>query len=70
MKVEVAVLGSPPLTVLMVSEDVKQHLKNGGQELCESGGGRPGLPLSLIVHMVSADAGELGSGTSGSLLSG
>ena len=27
MKVEVAVLGSPSLTVLMVSMEVKQHLK-------------------------------------------
>ena len=27
MKVEVAVLGSPSLIVLMVSMDVKQHLK-------------------------------------------
>ena len=27
MKVEVDVLGSPPLTVLMVSVVVKQHLK-------------------------------------------
>ena len=27
MKVEVAVLGSPSLTSLMVSVDVKQHLK-------------------------------------------
>ena len=25
MKVQVAVLGSPSLTVLMVSEDIKQH---------------------------------------------
>ena len=43
MKVEVAVLGSPSLTVLTVSVDVKQHLKKKAQELCESGGGRPGL---------------------------
>ena len=27
MKVEVAVLGSPPLTVLVVSVDVKQYLR-------------------------------------------
>ena len=33
MKVEVDVLGS--LIVLMVSVDVKQHLKNRAQELCE-----------------------------------
>ena len=40
MKVEVAVLGSPSLTVLMVSVDVKQHqtptaLEFRAQELCE-----------------------------------
>ena len=48
MKVEVAVLGSPSLTVLMVSVDVKQHLTSltfKVQELCESRGGRPGLPV-------------------------
>ena len=31
VKVEVAVLGSPPLTVLMVSVDVKQHFKKTKQ---------------------------------------
>ena len=39
MKVEVAVLGSPPLAVLdMVSVDVKQHcmIIARAQELCES----------------------------------
>ena len=52
MKVEVAVLGSPSPTVLMVCVDVKQLLKKeeeeGGvraQELCESRGDRPGLPV-------------------------
>ena len=45
MKVEVAVLGSPSLVSLMVSVDIKQHLKNRVQELCESRGGRPGLPV-------------------------
>ena len=29
MKVDVAVLGSPSLTVLVVSVDVKQHLTEG-----------------------------------------
>ena len=43
MKVEVDVLGSPSLTVAMVSVDVT--LKNRAQELCESRGGRPGLPV-------------------------
>ena len=49
MKVEVAVLGFPVLIVLMVSVDVKQHLKKKtnteirAQEQCESRGGRPGL---------------------------
>ena len=39
MKVEVAVLGSPSLTGLMVSVDVKHHTLRTGdrvQELCES----------------------------------
>ena len=48
MKVEVDVLGSPSLIVLMVSVDV--HSNTGtwplrAQELCESRGGRPGLPV-------------------------
>ena len=43
VKVEVAVLGSPSLISLMVSVDVKHH--EGDQELCESRGGRPGLPV-------------------------
>ena len=49
MKVEVAVLGSLFQTVLMVSVDVKQHLNRNvsfrAQELRDSGGGRPGLPV-------------------------
>ena len=46
MKVEVAVLGSPSLISLMVSVDVKQHLKKlRAQEVCESRDGRPGLPV-------------------------
>ena len=46
MKVEVAVLGSQSLIVLLVSVDVKQHLKKFRvQELCESRGGRPGLSV-------------------------
>ena len=44
-KVEVDVLGSPSLIVLTVSVHVKQHLNNRAQELCESRGGRPGLPV-------------------------
>ena len=44
MKVEVAVLGSPSLKVLMVSMNVKQHDRRA-HELCESRGGRPGLPV-------------------------
>ena len=48
--VEVDVLGSPSLMVLMVSVDIKQHLKKKAvwfkaQELCESGGDRPGFPI-------------------------
>ena len=49
MKVEVAVLGSPSLVVLMVSVDLKQHLKKTSSlssgAVCESRGGRPGLPV-------------------------
>ena len=51
VKVEVAVLGFPSLTVLMVSVDLKATFKADdeavirAQELCESGGGRPGLPV-------------------------
>ena len=40
-----AVLGFTSLIVLTVSVDVKQHLKKKAQELCESRGGRPGLPV-------------------------
>ena len=55
VKVEVAVLGSPPLIIPTVSVDVKQHLKKKAfwlraQELCESGGGRPGLPVPNGPH--------------------
>ena len=51
MKVEVAVLGSLSLTVLKVSVDLKATFKADdkavirAQELCESRGGRPGLPV-------------------------
>ena len=45
MKLEVAVLGSPPLIVLMVSEDVKYSIRGRTRELCESRGSRPGLPI-------------------------
>ena len=49
MKIAVSVLGSPSLIVLMVSVDVKQHLKKNvcfsAQELCESQGVCPGLPV-------------------------
>ena len=52
MKVEVAVLDSPSLISLMVFVDVKHHIyllteniRVRGQELCESRGGRPGLPV-------------------------
>ena len=49
VKVEVAVLGSPSLTVRTVSVDVKQHRtmnnSNTAQVLWESQGGRPELPV-------------------------
>ena len=38
----------------MVSVDIKQHLKNRVQELCESRGGRPGLSVQTSL-MVSVD---------------
>ena len=48
MKVEAAVLGSPSLIVLTVSVDVNNTERVSafrGRELCESRGGRPGLPV-------------------------
>ena len=46
MKVAVNALGSPSQMVCMVSVDVKKKtLKNWGQDLRESRGGRPGLPV-------------------------
>ena len=48
MKVDVVVLGSHSLNVLQVSGcKTRQHLKLSvlsARELCESRGGRPGLP--------------------------
>ena len=44
VKVEVAVLGFPSLIVIIVSGR-KATLKNRALELCESRGGRPGLPV-------------------------
>ena len=44
MKVEVDVLGSPSLIVRTVSVTVKQHNTLRAQELCESRGGRLGIP--------------------------
>ena len=40
------------LKSLMVSVDIKQHLKNRVQELCESRGGRPGLPVPKKKRLV------------------
>ena len=55
MKVEVDVLGSLSLIVPMVSVDLKQHFKKKtsefrAQELCESRGGRPGLPVHNSLY--------------------
>ena len=54
MKVEVGVLDFPSLIALMVLVDVKQNLKKKSgaraQELCESRGGRPGLPAPSSPH--------------------
>ena len=44
LKIEGTVLGSPSLISLMVSVAVKHHGRKA-QELCESRGGRPGLPV-------------------------
>ena len=52
VKVEVNFLGSPSLMVRTDSVDVKQHNTPRAQELCESGGGRPGLSV-IIVRTVS-----------------
>ena len=47
MKEKVDVLGSPSLIVRRVSVHVKQYrnITVRAQELCERGGGRPGLPF-------------------------
>ena len=52
MKVEENVLGSLSLMVRTISVDLKQHNTLTAQELCESGGGRPGLSV-IIVRTVS-----------------
>ena len=38
-------MGSLSLTVRTVCVDLKQHRSYRAQELCESRGGRPGLPV-------------------------
>ena len=59
VKVEGAVLGSPSLIVIMVSVDVKQHLKKRStdswlrQKPYESRGGRPGLPVPNSSYRLS-----------------
>ena len=46
VNVELTVLGSLALIVLVVSLDVKQRVEDfRDQKLCESRGGRPGLPV-------------------------
>ena len=52
MEVEVDVLGSPSLIVLVVSVDVKAILEENSRtkELCESRGGRPGLPVPNSLY--------------------
>ena len=64
MKVEVVVLGSPSLIILMVSVDVQQYITwpIRVQELCESRGGRPGLPVpnspyGLCGHTATVNLG-------------
>ena len=54
MKVEVAVLGSPSLTVLTVSVDVKQHLRTELRSCVTVEVAVPGS-LSLTVLTVSVD---------------
>ena len=58
MKVDLAVLGSPSLIVLTVSCGCKATLNLNqiyirAQELCESRGGRPGLPVPGSQYGVS-----------------
>ena len=56
MKVEVAVLGSPFLIDLIVSVDVsniEKETRLRTQELCESRGGRPGLPVPNSLSLRS-----------------
>ena len=53
MKVEADVLGSPSLIVRAVSVDIKLHMKKKNprvQEMCESRGGRPGLPVPNSLY--------------------
>ena len=49
VKVDLTVLGSPCLISLVVSVDVKQHERRSegsrAKDLCESRGGRSGLPV-------------------------
>ena len=53
VKVEADVLGSPSLIVRAVSVDIKLHMKKKNprvQEMCESRGGRPGLPVPNSLY--------------------
>ena len=53
MRVEVAVLCSTSLIVRTVSVDIKLHMKKKNprvQEMCESRGGRPGLPVPNSLY--------------------
>ena len=62
MKVEVDALGSPSLIVRTVSVDVKQHYTctfYRVQELRESRGGRPGLPVPNSPHGLCGREGTL-----------
>ena len=60
MKVEVAVLGSPSLIILMVSVDVKQHLKKNHLNLEFKSCVKVEVAVldspSLTVRMVSVDS--------------
>ena len=66
MKVEVAVQGSPPLIVAMVSVDSKAALNSAArvraQELCGSRGGRPGLPVPSSPYGLCGRKAKLNSG--------
>ena len=68
VKVEVVVLGSPSLIVRTVSVDVKQHWTQAEQELWESRGGCPGLPVPNSPYGLCGRGATLNSKNSNSIV--